>query len=212
MHVSTVSMTACNRVLIIPLHSLGETLGMADSMSTSKLSYCAASAMQVLARMLRDFAYGRSHKERLAFLHVATAAAATFSSTFFAAHYVHPCLMCAFDPVPNVRMAVTPLLPVVKRAVRLPEGLEQLERLNSAMSSLLTDVDRDVSGAARRAHGAFKAQAVRLTGMGVVSSGAASVGCVMHLKLFCLKSRWGPGICCAAWHVNSAGQWLELKL
>ena len=39
---------------------------------------------------------------------------------------------------------------------RLPEDVEQLERLNSAMSNLATDNDRDVAGEARAVNDLFK--------------------------------------------------------
>ena len=45
---------------------------------------------------------------------------------------------------------------------RLPEDVEQLERLNSAMSNLATDNDRDVAGKARGLNDLFKKTPVRL--------------------------------------------------
>ena len=46
---------------------------------------------------------------------------------------------------------------------RLPEDVEQLERLNSAMSNLATDNDRDVAGKARGLNDLFKKTPVRLS-------------------------------------------------
>ena len=45
---------------------------------------------------------------------------------------------------------------------RLPEDVEQLERLNSAMSNLATDNDRDVAGEARAVNDLFKRTPVRI--------------------------------------------------
>lgn len=44
----------------------------------------------------------------------------------------------------------------VRGCGRLPEDVEQLERLNSAMSNLATDNDRDVAGKARALNDQFK--------------------------------------------------------
>ena len=134
-------------------------------------------SLQVLSRVLRELANGRSWHQRVAFTRVAFHALATFSSTFFAQHLLQSCLACCFDPVPNVRMAMSPLLTSMKRTIRLPDGVEQLERLNSAVSSLLTDGDRDVCAAARSVHGSFKAAAVRLSGVGLLDASTASKGC-----------------------------------
>ena len=41
-------------------------------------------------------------------------------------------------------------------ACRLPEDVEQLERVNSAMSNLATDNDRDVAAEARAVNDLFK--------------------------------------------------------
>lgn len=45
---------------------------------------------------------------------------------------------------------------------RLPEDVEQLERLNSAMSNLATDNDRDVAAEARAVNDLFKRTPVSL--------------------------------------------------
>jgi len=45
----------------------------------------------------------------------------------------------------------------------LPEDVEQLERLNSAMSNLATDNDRDVAAQARAVNDLFKRTPVSFT-------------------------------------------------
>lgn len=47
-------------------------------------------------------------------------------------------------------------------ACRLPEDVEQLERVNSAMSNLATDNDRDVAAEARAVNDLFKRTPVSL--------------------------------------------------
>ena len=65
-------------------------------------------------------------------------------------HLLEACLTLAYDPVPAVRMHLTALMPGLKRCITLPGDVALLERLNSAMSSLTTDSQADVSQAARR--------------------------------------------------------------
>lgn len=55
---------------------------------------------------------------------------------------------------------------------RLPEDVEQLERLNSAMSNLATDNDRDVAGEARAVNDLFKR-----TPVGVLPHGTSTDRC-----------------------------------
>jgi hypothetical protein len=55
------------------------------------------------------------------------------------------------------------------QAIRLPEDVDLLERLNNAMSTVMTDSDRDVSLCARAANEAFKRVSVRMgVGMQIV--------------------------------------------
>jgi hypothetical protein len=67
------------------------------------------------------------------------------------------------------------------------------EQLNSAMSNLMTDNDRDVSRAARTVHDTFKRTALRVTGgaglleMNGSSSGAR--GCEIRQRLACKASK-----------------------
>jgi serine/threonine-protein phosphatase 4 regulatory subunit 4 len=131
--------------------------------------------------MLRELACGRAYTHRVAFTRVAFHALHTFSSTFFALHLLPACLATCFDPVPNVRLSMPPLLVDMKRCIRLPDGIDQLERLNSAVSALLTDPDRDVCTAARSVHAEFKSVPVRLSGMGPLNVGTASRGCALCL-------------------------------
>lgn len=139
----------------------------------------------MLARVLREFACGRAYTARAAFAAVALRAVDAFSTAFFAAHLLAPCLDLCLDPVVNVRLATPALLVAMKRSIRLPEGVEQLERLNSAVSALLTDGDRDVCAAARAQHARFKAVPVQLSGLGGVDATGASKGCA---PLACSKT------------------------
>ncbi len=68
-----------------------------------------------------------------------------FSSRFIKDYVFDLVLELLYDPVPNVRLAATGLLPPLKSVVQLPGDVDLLERLNTAMSNIMTDNDRDVS-------------------------------------------------------------------
>lgn len=67
------------------------------------------------------------------------------------AHLLEPVLSLAYDPVANVRLHLAAAMPALKQAVALPDDVHLLERLNGAMSHLITDGDLDVCQAARKA-------------------------------------------------------------
>lgn len=58
--------------------------------------------------------------------------------------------------------------------MRLPEDVELLERLNSALSNTMTDDDRDVSLAARQVNDAYKRTPVRMGGAATTSTGGGA--------------------------------------
>ncbi|KAG1661126.1 hypothetical protein FOA52_011856 [Chlamydomonas sp. UWO 241] len=113
-------------------------------------------------RLVREFARGRSCGARQAFVPVAQHMIASFSSRFVKDWLYDLVLELLYDPVPNVRISVSHLLPSLKQAIRLPEDVDLLERLNNAMSTAMTDTDRDVSLCGRAANETFKRVAVRM--------------------------------------------------
>lgn len=129
---------------------------------------------QVLVRIVRDFAHSPSAPQRLGFTHIAAAALATFSASFFAQHLLPPLLALCADRVPDVRIAVAPLMPAAKRTIRLPDGVADLEALNTAAAGLLADPDRRVAAAARAMSARLKAVPVRLASVGVLDMHGAS--------------------------------------
>jgi hypothetical protein len=130
--------------------------------------------LQVLVRVVRDFAHAQASVLRLAFVSIAREMLAAFSASFFCAHVLPHLLPLSTDPSLAVRLALPAAMPDVKRTVRLPEGVGALERVNAAMSALLTDADSRVCSEARRMHAAFKAVPVRLAGVGVLDIHGAS--------------------------------------
>ena len=128
------------------------------------------SRSELLLRLIRDFARGKSFNNRAAFIAVSHHILGSFSSRFVKDWFFDLCLELLYDPVPNVRLQATSLLPSLKQVIRLPEDVDLLERLNNAVSSVMTDDDRDVSASSRSVNEAFKRMPVR---MGV---GSQSVG------------------------------------
>lgn len=131
-------------------------------------------SVQVLVRIIRDFARSPSAPMRLVFPHVAAAALSTFSASFFSQHLLRALLALCADRVADVRVAAAPLLPAAKRTIRLPDGVADLEAVNSAAASLLSDPDRRVSAAARAMSARLKALPVRLASVGVLDMHGAS--------------------------------------
>ncbi|KAG2445689.1 hypothetical protein HXX76_000297 [Chlamydomonas incerta] len=121
---------------------------------------------EVLLRIIREFCRGKSFTARLTFVDLATHLLRRFSSRFVKDYIFDLVLELLYDPVPNVRLCATGLLPSLKQCIRLPEDVDLLERLNSAMSNIMTDNDRDVSQNARATNEQFKKTPMRMGGAG----------------------------------------------
>ncbi|KAG2451341.1 hypothetical protein HYH02_003945 [Chlamydomonas schloesseri] len=121
---------------------------------------------EVLLRIVREFCRGKSYTARLTFVDIATHFLRRFSSRFVKDYIFDLVLELLYDPVPNVRLTATGLLPSLKQCIRLPEDVDLLERLNSAMSNIMTDNDRDVSQNARATNEQFKKTPMRMGGAG----------------------------------------------
>mmetsp|Transcript_9565 Transcript_9565/g.20370 ORF Transcript_9565/g.20370 Transcript_9565/m.20370 type:complete len:882 (+) Transcript_9565:180-2825(+) len=119
---------------------------------------------EIFMRLIRDYARGKSFTQRIAFGEIAQHLVKRFSSRFIKDWVFDLCLELLYDPVPNVRLQVTSLLPLLKQTIKLPEDVDLLERLNNAMSNSMTDNDRDVSMTARQINDTFKRTPVRMGG------------------------------------------------
>ncbi|KAL3156729.1 hypothetical protein ABBQ38_001004 [Trebouxia sp. C0009 RCD-2024] len=123
-----------------------------------------AQRTDMYCKLIRDFARAKSHWRRMNFIDACHFVVRRFSTKFFKSYFLDACLELTADPVPNVRLHLAALLPALKQSIRLPEDVEQLERVNSAMSNLATDNDRDVAAEARAVNDLFKRTPVRMTG------------------------------------------------
>ncbi|KXZ47380.1 hypothetical protein GPECTOR_35g818 [Gonium pectorale] len=121
---------------------------------------------EILLRLIRDFCRGRAFSSRITFVDIAGHMLRRFSSRFIKDFMFDLVLELLYDPVPNVRLAVTSLLPALKTCIKLPEDVDLLERLNSGMSNIMTDNDRDVSQNARTVNEQFKKTPMRMGGAG----------------------------------------------
>ncbi|GFR43586.1 hypothetical protein Agub_g4683 [Astrephomene gubernaculifera] len=121
---------------------------------------------EMLLRIIRDYCRGRSFTARITFVDIATHLLRRFSSRFIKEYIFDLVLELLYDPVPNVRLSATALLPVLKTCIKLPEDVDLLERLNSGMSNIMTDNDRDVSQNARAMNEQFKKTPMRMGGAG----------------------------------------------
>ncbi|KAL4444289.1 hypothetical protein ABPG75_012026 [Micractinium tetrahymenae] len=115
------------------------------------------------SRLIHDFGQSKCFRQRLVFIDFCRHAQQLFSSRFLKAYLLEPVLSLAYDPVANVRLHLAAATPALKQAVTLPDDVHLLERLNSAMSHLITDGDSDVCQAARKSNEEFKRQPVRMS-------------------------------------------------
>lgn len=122
-------------------------------------------------RVIKEFAKGKSFWQRSIFVDICDSLLHIFSTKFFREHFFGPCIDLMSDPVPNIRLKVCELLPDLKQTIRLPDDVEFLDRLNTAVSGLMTDNDRDVSMRARAMNDAFKSKPFRMA-RAAVSSGS----------------------------------------
>ncbi|KAK9909175.1 hypothetical protein WJX75_008292 [Coccomyxa subellipsoidea] len=99
---------------------------------------------ELLARLLRDFARGRSCSHRLIFVDVCHALLRLFSARFFKAHLLNPVLELLSDGVVGVRLRAAGLLPLIRQTLTLPRDAEAAAQLDAAMAALQSDPDRDV--------------------------------------------------------------------
>uniref|UniRef100_A0A6U1I351 Serine/threonine-protein phosphatase 4 regulatory subunit 4 n=1 Tax=Tetraselmis chuii TaxID=63592 RepID=A0A6U1I351_9CHLO len=123
-----------------------------------------AQKLEIYTTLLREFARSRSSCHRLTFLQVCVEVMATASNRFFRLYFLDPAVETVYDRVPNVRLQLTTLLPRFKELICLPQDVDKLERLTTAMSSLTNDDDRDVSETARRLNEDFKRIQVSMGG------------------------------------------------
>ncbi len=95
--------------------------------------------------MLSDVCRARSCYKRMLFIDVAITAMDLFSRNFFKQHFFEALLELATDLVPNIRLRICPLLPKLKRHIKLPSDRQLLQLLETNVRKLLlNEKDPDV--------------------------------------------------------------------
>ena len=98
-------------------------------------------------QLIQNFAKSQSCYRRKTFAQLAGHLISANSSMYFKRIYIDATLALAHDPVPGVRLEICMLLPRLKMAITMPLDLMLMERLGSAMSSLMIDLDPYVANA-----------------------------------------------------------------
>nr|XP_043904741.1 serine/threonine-protein phosphatase 4 regulatory subunit 4 isoform X2 [Solea senegalensis] len=106
---------------------------------------------EMIHRLIKDLAQGRSYWSRLRFLDVCETATEIFSKKFFNKHFLVPALELVHDPVANVRYKLCQLLPRLRSSLRLPTDRQLLQQLDFCVQKLLCrEKDKDVVATIRK--------------------------------------------------------------
>ncbi|XP_065895478.1 serine/threonine-protein phosphatase 4 regulatory subunit 4-like isoform X2 [Dysidea avara] len=101
-------------------------------------------------RIIEECAHSNKHKLRLLYVDICKFVLELFSKSFFKQHFCESLLELAGDPVPNVRLSVSYLLPNVKRSLKLPSDRVLLQQLDQTVRKLYSlEHDTDVSHTVR---------------------------------------------------------------
>ncbi|KAL2610400.1 hypothetical protein R1flu_028973 [Riccia fluitans] len=107
-------------------------------------------------RVVRDYANGRSYWLRMVFIEFCENMLKVSSSRMFKDVFLDPAISTLQDPVPSVRMRACLLLPHIKHAIKLPEDVGVLEKINHLTTQRLNDNVKEVAAAAQRVADGFK--------------------------------------------------------
>ena len=132
-----------------------------------KSSYIRA---ELVYKLIHEFARGKSHSQRVVFIHICTAVLDTHSRVFFKNNFMNALLELVKDKVPNVRLLLTGMMPRLKSILRLPRDANFLDRLNEVMQTLRNDSDRDVADKANTVTAIMKGMEVKTDNVALGSS------------------------------------------
>ncbi|KAL3690233.1 hypothetical protein R1sor_016542 [Riccia sorocarpa] len=111
---------------------------------------------ELSTRVVRDYANGRSYWLRMVFIEFCENMLKVSSSRMFKDVFLDPAISTLQDPVPSVRMRACLLLPHIKHAIKLPEDVGVLEKINHLTTQRLNDNVKEVAAAAQRVADGFK--------------------------------------------------------
>ncbi|XP_024529640.1 serine/threonine-protein phosphatase 4 regulatory subunit 4 [Selaginella moellendorffii] len=115
-------------------------------------------------RVIKDFANGQSYWSRLVFIEFCESMLKTSSSQMFKEHFLESAIVVLQDAVASVRMRACLLIPLLKAAIKLPDDVQALERINFFATQRLNDNDRHVASVARSIADCLKHANIRLPG------------------------------------------------
>ena len=92
-----------------------------------------------------DLAENSSSYKRHLFIDVCFMTIELFSRSFFKEHFFETVLHLMLDKVPNIRLRLCPLLPLMKRMLKIPGDRLLLQRLEQSCQKMINNErDRDV--------------------------------------------------------------------
>ncbi|BFI43170.1 serine/threonine-protein phosphatase 4 regulatory subunit 4 [Marchantia polymorpha subsp. ruderalis] len=116
----------------------------------------ASQRYELSTRVVKEYAHGRSYWSRMVFIEFCENMLKVSSSRMFKDVFLDPAISSLQDPVPSVRMRACLLLPHLKHAIKLPEDVGVLEKINHLTTQRLNDNVKEVSAAAQRVADGFK--------------------------------------------------------
>eukprot|EP01137_Pigoraptor_chileana_P003815 Opistho-2@44557 len=99
---------------------------------------------EMCRRILTEFGKSNSSWNRSLFVDICRSVCDTFSRKFFKETFYEHYLDIGKDVVPNLRIKMCPLLPMMKSMLRLPADRNLVSKFNQTVDALMTSNDRDV--------------------------------------------------------------------
>ncbi|CAM6097233.1 unnamed protein product [Calypogeia fissa] len=108
----------------------------------------ASQRYELALRVSKEYAQGRSYWSRLVFIDFCENMLKVASSRMFKDSFLDAAILTLQDPVPSVRMRACSMLPHLKYAIKLPDDVAVLEKINHLTTQRLNDSVKAVAAAA----------------------------------------------------------------
>ncbi|GBG66440.1 hypothetical protein CBR_g61483 [Chara braunii] len=125
----------------------------------------ASQRYELSQKVVREFAKGRSYWSRLTYTIFCEHALSVCSSRFFKDFFFDAAVDVVQDAIASVRMRACLLLPKLKAAIKLPEDVFALERINFCATQRMNDNDPEVAQIAHSIAEEYKYSSVRCSGL-----------------------------------------------
>ncbi|XP_074642861.1 serine/threonine-protein phosphatase 4 regulatory subunit 4-like [Tubulanus polymorphus] len=101
---------------------------------------------ELINKIIDECCHGKSCHQRNLFIDISKMVIDIYSRTFFKEYFFEPVLELASDQVPNVRLRLCNILPVLKHLLKLPADRALLQQLDSCVRKILiNERDKDVN-------------------------------------------------------------------